>query len=280
MVPPDPRDITEDHLRAVLDLKLTGIGCRGATPQLCEMTPTACDRVRDLFRAAAVDLVQFAITFDECLFDPETAVRDRLVDRIGRGIEVGRALDAHFVLIRPGSLNPAGSYSPDPANHTPQARQRLVATLRHLADIAEAAGVTIVIETHILTIMDSPESNRDILAAVGSDRLNVVMDYVNHFQTMHQVFNSSDRLNHIFDVMGPISGLGHCKDMVVDSGFVLHLNEAMPGEGQLDMVTALRRWHELRPDGYMLLEHLPAEWYPQASTNVHAILAGAGIPVH
>ena len=280
MMPADFRDLTDEHLRPVLDLQLTGLGCHAAAPQLFATTPAECQRVRELIRAADMDLVQFAISYGECLFDPEAAVRDRLVELIGKGIEVGRALDAHFVLIRPGSLNPDGPYSPAPENHQPQARDRLVDTLRRASDIAAAAGASIVIETHALTVMGSPETNRDILAAVGSDRLTVVMDYVNHFQSMHQAFNSTDRLNHIFDVMGPISGVGHCKDLVVDSGLVLHLNEAMPGEGQLDLVTALRRWHESYPDGYMLLEHLPAERYPQASINVHRIIADAGIPVH
>ena len=280
MVPADPRDLTKEHLHAVRDLKLTGIGLRAAAPELSDITPAECDALKTLLRASRVDLVQFAVNYAECLFDPRGAVRDQLVELIGRGVEVGRSLDAHFVLIRPGSLNPNGSYTPDAANHQPQARERLVDTLRRVADRAEAEGVTVIIETHLLTIMDSPESNRGILAEVGSDRLAVVMDYVNHFQTMHQVFNSTDRLNHIFDVMGPISGVGHCKDLVVDNGLTLHLNEKMPGQGQLDMVTALRRWEQQFPNGYMLLEHLPDEQYVEAAAKVHAILAGADIPVH
>ena len=244
MLPPDPRDITEQHLRAIGDLKLTGIGSRAGAAELADITAAECVELRTLLAASEMDLVQFAVSYGECLFDPDAAVRDQLVELIGRGIEVGGGVEAHFVLIRPGSLNPDGSYAPDPANHRPEARERLVDTLGRVAARAEAEGVTVVIETHLLTIMDSPESNRDILADVGSDRLTVVMDYVNHFQTMRQVFNSTDRLNHIYDVMGSISGVGHCKDMVVDSGLTLHLNERMPGQGQLDMVTALRRWEE------------------------------------
>jgi sugar phosphate isomerase/epimerase len=280
MLPPDPRDITEQHLRAIADLRLTGIGSRAAAPELSGITAADCVELKARLRTADIDLVQFSVGYAECLFDPDAAVRDQVVELIGRGIEVGGALDAHFVLIRPGSLNSDGSYAPDPANHTPEAREGLVDTLGRVAAKAEAEGVTVVIETHLLTIMDSPESNRDILAQVGSNRLTVVMDYVNHFQTMHQVFNSTDRLNHIYDVMGPVSGVGHCKDMVVDSGLTLHLNESMPGQGQLDMVTALRRWEQQFPEGYMLLEHLADEQYPEAAANVHAILADAGIPIH
>ena len=86
--------------------------------------------------------------------------------------------------------------------------------------------------------------------------------------------------NHIFDVMGPISGVGHCKDLIVDSGLTLHLVEKMPGRGQLDLVTALQRWEGQYPDGYMLLEHLADEEYAEAAANTHAILAEARISVH
>ena len=106
------------------------------------------------------------------------------------------------------------------------------------------------------------------------------MDYVNHFQSLHQVYHSTARLEHIFDVMGPICPVGHCKDIRMRDGLVVHIDEEVPGEGELDLETALRRWHELYPEGYMLLEHLPAEKYPLASQNVHRIAAAAGIEIH
>ena len=81
-------------------------------------------------------------------------------------------------------------------------RDRLLDSLRWLAEVAEALGQTIVVETHLLTIMRSPEYNRAIIRDVGSARLRLVMDYVNHFQTLHQVYDSRARLRHIFDCMG------------------------------------------------------------------------------
>ena len=127
--------------------------------------------------------------------------------------------------------------------------------------------------------MNSPETNVEVIQAVGSDRLGIVLDYVNHFQALHQVYDSAARINHIFDVMGPISLIGHCKDIRVRDGFVVHFDEAIPGEGELDLATAFHRWHGLYPDGYMMLEHLPLEDYPLASQNAHRILRTAGIPV-
>ena len=40
--------------------------------------------------------------------------------------------------------------------------------------------------------MDSPETCKAVVDAVGLDSLRIVMDFVNHFQTLQQVYNSTD----------------------------------------------------------------------------------------
>ena len=280
MMPADFRDLTAAHLAAIADLQLTGASSHAPIDGLGDVTRAQCAKVRALVEAAGMDFVQFGLGYGQCLFDRDATVIAPLLDGIGRGIEIAAELRAHFCLLRTGSLNPAGSYSPCKENFAPESRERLIETLKLIAAKAEEEGVTIVIETHALTIMGSPEANKEILAAVGSDRMSVVMDYVNHFQSLHQVYHSSERLNHIYDLMGPISTVAHCKDVRVDSGLVLHINEEVPGDGELDMVTALQRWQALYPDGYMLLEHLGNDRYPHAAANVRGICTEAGIEIH
>lgn len=280
MLPADFRDITADHLAAIAALDLTGAACHAAVDRLADVTADQCRAVTAVFETAGMEFVQFGLGFSECLFDPDDGVRDGLVARIGRGLEVSAQLAAQYCLIRTGSLNPHGSYSPTPDNHRPECRERLVATLRAIADRAEAEGVTIVVETHLLTIMESPEVNASIVAEVGSDRIRVVMDCANHFQAVHQVYDSQSRLDTLFTHMGPIAGCGHLKDAAVRGGFITHIDEEVPGEGDLDLGYLLRRWHEMHPEGYMLLEHLPNEKYPLAAANAHRIAAEAGVPIH
>lgn len=280
MLPNTLAEIKPEHLADIRALGLSGAGLSISVDALAGIDRSLCDQTRNLFNAANMDIVQAGIGYRACLFDPDKAVRDKIISQIKQGIEVGHQLGAHVTLIRTGSLNPNGAYSPSRENHHPDCHIRLRDTLKQVAEHAEAIGQSVVIETHVLTIMNSPETNVETLQAVGSNRLGVVMDYVNHFQALHQVYNNATRINHIFDTMGAISIIGHCKDICVRDGFVTHFDEAIPGEGELDLAVALRRWHEFRPDGYMLLEHLPVEDYPLASRNVHRILEQAGIPVH
>ena len=277
--PGDPRAITESILKKGLDLGVTSVCYHGPGEMLDALTPADCKRANALYDDMDLELAQFGIGYRECLFDPDLAVRDRVVRTIQRGIEVGSALKAHNVLIRTGSLNPAGSYDPTPENHEPGRLDVLIDTLSRVADKAEEEGMTVVIETHVLTIMGSPEINRQVIEAVGSERLRVVMDFVNHFQTLDQAYHSTERLNHIFDVMGPISTVSHIKDISVEPGFVLHMNEEVPGAGVLDLVTAVRRWEEVQPEGYMLVEHLPEDKIPTAVANVRRIAAEAGVEI-
>ena len=303
MLPNDFRTISSDNLLAIRQLGLTSACFHVGSDLLFEVQSAGCHKIKELYAEIGMDLVQMGIGYQECLFDPDPAIRAGIVDKIWRGLEIGREVEAQTCLIRTGSLNPTGSYHPSRKNHTPECYERLIETLRQVADKAEQEGQTVVIETHVLTIMNSPEMNAQVVNDVGSARIQIVMDYVNHFQTLHQVYNSAERLQHIFDVMGAVCPVGHCKDISVGNGFVVHFSEEVPGEGELDLAMALRLWHELRPNGYMLLEHLPSQpatrtgvdqvmqlgWTPMgdqpneryilAARNVQRIAAEAGIPI-
>ena len=305
ILPADFRTITPGHLAAIKALGLTAACFHGDGAALFAIQEEECASVKALYAEAEMTLAQFGIGYKECLFDPDPDVRAQVVSKIGRGLEVGKALGAGCCLIRTGSLAPNGnSYSPSRKNHAPDCHIRLLETLYRIAEHAERVEQNVVIETHVLTILNSPEIIVEVLDKVGSSRIGSVMDYVNHFQTLDQVYNSADRINQIFDVMAQVCPVAHCKDITVNDGFVVHFSEAAPGEGELDLATALRRWHAAYPDGYMLLEHLTAtpstsvntdpvhqlgwtpleaavyERYAAAARHVHAVAAAAGIPIH
>ena len=280
MIPSEFVQTSGQDLEAIRALGLSGAAFHYAGDKMGQLSADDLRTVRQTFETAEMDLVQFGIGFGECLFDPDASIRQRVIEKIESGIEVARQLNAMGCLIRTGSLNPAGSYVPARENRTSEAREQLVNTLKTIAAKAEIEGVDVVIETHVLTIMGTPEINRDVLADVDSARMSVVMDYVNHFQNLDQVYDSTKRIEHIFSIMNPISILGHCKDIKMSPGLVLHIDEEIPGDGELDLATALRLWHEAHPDGYMLLEHLPNEQYPRAAANALEVIRANNIPLH
>jgi sugar phosphate isomerase/epimerase len=200
--------------------------------------------------------------------------------KINRGTEIAAALGAQAFLLRPGSRSPAGSWTPHRDNYLPESRDLLVETLKPIARKAEEDGVILAMETHVVSIMDPPEKCRDIVEAVGSDHLRLIMDAVNHFGSIQDVYHSSAFLNCIFDAVGPLAPVAHLKDVKVSPGLVVHIDQEVPGEGELDLALMLQRFDALFPEGYGLIEHLPREKVPVAAANIRSIAAHSGVDIH
>ena len=276
----DFRTLTSDEIANIKALEFTGLSFHFRSAEIPSVPPDVCSRCVQMLEDANLDLVQFGITYEECLFHPDAAVREAAIASVQRGMATAASLNAHHYLFRPGSLNPDGAWTSHRDNHLPESMERLIDTLKPIAEHAEQHELTLVMETHAVSIMGSPEICREVVERVGSDRLRIVMDFVNHFQTLLQVYNSEERLNHIFDVMGPVAPMAHIKDISVQNGLVLHLNEEVPGEGELALGVALQRFDERYPNGYGLIEHLPAEKIPTANANVRRIAAENGVRIH
>lgn len=276
----DFRRLTEAEITEIKGLGFTGLSFHFPSAEIPSVPPAARSRCVQMLEAAALDLVQFGITYEECLFHPETAVRNAAIASVQSGMETASELNAHHYLFRPGSLNPAGAWTSHRDNHRPDSMERLIETLKPIAAHAERYELTLVMETHAISIMDSPETCLEVVERVGSERLRIVMDFVNHFQTLRQVYDSEARINHIFDVMGPVAPMAHIKDIRVQNGLVLHLDEEVPGEGELDLGVALKRFEALYPEGYGLIEHLPASKIPLANENVRRIAAENGVSIY
>jgi len=280
MLPGDFRTFTKAQMAEIRALSFTGFGFHLKGEDVFEITAADCRNYHQLMAGEGLDLVQFAITYDDCLFHPVAENRARAIEKINRGTEVAAQLGAQAFLLRPGGLNPAGPWAPHRDNHRPENTERLVETLKPIAQKAEAEGVLLALETHAVSVMDPPEKCRAIIEAVGSDKLRLILDVVNHFQCLQQVYQSSDWANHIFDVVGTISPLAHLKDLKVSNGLVLHIDQEIPGEGELDLALVLRRFEALYPNGYGLIEHLSLAQIPQAVANIRRIAAENGVTIY
>jgi len=280
MLPGDFRTFRPEQMQAIRDLGFTGFGFHLDGGSVFDITAEDCAAYRRFVAGEGLDLAQFAITYGECLFAADPTERERVSAKIMRGTEIAAQLEAQAFLLRPGSLNPAGPWTPHRDNHRPEHVETLVDTLRPLARKAEGEGVLLAMETHAVSIMDPPIKCREIVEKVGSPNLRLIMDAVNHFQCLQQVYHSSDWLNHIFDEMGAVAPLAHIKDLKVSNGLVVHIDEEVPGEGEVDLALMLQRFDALYPDGYGLIEHLRRDQIPLAAANVRRVAAESGVSIH
>lgn len=211
------------------------------------------------------------------LVSRDPAERTAGVDVLKRVIDGACVLGAGSVYVRPGSLNPAGPWTPHPENHRPETRARLVESLCALAPYAEGAGIPLALEGHVVSPLDTPAALREVIDAVGSPSLRVNIDPVNMIRSIDEAYENRPLIEELFDRLEDVAIAAHAKDVTVEDRLVVHVAECVPGQGYLDHETFLRRFEACCPRGVVLIEHLPAERVPEARRALLEFAARAGV---
>lgn len=217
------------------------------------------ERVREALEAEDVTLCQLLPPDYPSLVHPDPSVRAEGVAALTRVLEAAALLGAETVYVRPGSLNAAGAWTPHPENHTPACRDRLVESLKTLVPHAEAAGIPLALEGHVVSPLHTPAVVREVLDRVGSPLLGFNVDPVNFVGTIDQAYDNTALINELFDLLGESIVAAHAKDVTVENRLVVHIDECVPGQGHLDHETFLRRFDACCHRGVVLIEHLPAD---------------------
>jgi sugar phosphate isomerase/epimerase len=254
-------------------------GCHWTLAQ--PITPEALDegalrRVRDVLADGGVRVAQ-AVPRNVDLVSGDEALRRQAVRELELCCKATRLLDAASLYVRPGSLNPSGSWRPHPENTRLETLERLVQGLRQVAKAAEGEGVVLALEGAAVSPLDTPERVRDVIEAVGSPALRFCVDAVNFVRGLDELFNTTSLINRLYDLCGRYAVAVHAKDLTYENAATVKLSECIIGEGFVDMPLVLRRFQEVCPDGYVLIEHLPDEKVPAAKRGLDAALARAGL---
>ena len=276
-----PRDLkaVDDRLAAKLaELGLTGVGTHFQGDP-ATLTREELRRARDVFAAHGIAVVQ-SWGWQQPLVSVDETVRREAARKLGHAVRVAAELGAQSVLSGPGSRNPRGPWNPHRDNHSASAEDALVRSLREVTSACEQYGVPIALECHVTSTLDSATRVRRVLDRVDSPWIKVSLDPVNFIGDFATLWDTTPLLNELFDTLGPAIAAAHIKDVYAEDRLVVHLSETVPGDGVLDFATFFRRFEELLPDGYGLVEHLPESLVPQAVANVRQTLTKLGLPIN
>lgn len=233
-------------------------------------------RVGRICEQAGLEIAQANGSYND-LVTPRPDERAEGVRAFQALLRIGRIWNVQTVYVRPGGLNPRGSWWPHPENRSPRTFDRLAESLRLVCETAEAEGVTIAIEGHVLSVLYSAQRVRDVLDAVGSPALKFNMDPVNFVGSVADVYDTASVIDELFELLGTDTVALHAKDCALADALVLHIDEVIPGEGTLDYELLLTRFEEVCPDGYVLIEHLTQEHVPAAQAAILAAAQRAGL---
>ncbi len=215
----------------------------------------------------------------ESLVNPDETLRVEGIKGMQALCRYGVVLGAESVYIRPGSLNPKGFWYGHPDNHTAETFDRLVDSVRQVCKVAEAEGVKLAIEGHVLTTLDTPARVRDLLDAAASPALKFNMDPVNFTGTVRDAHDTSCVINALFDLLSQDVIAGHAKDCALAEAQVMQIHEVVIGTGTMNYELFLRRFIETCPEAYFIIEHLPEEKIPLAREGLRRVAERLQIPL-
>jgi sugar phosphate isomerase/epimerase len=258
LVPRDYLAVTPALARYLASLGLCALVTHFTAPPDSLAGPAG-EGVKAILAGAGIRIVQ-ATAYNPCLVHPDDAVREVELARLRAAFGAARALGAEMLITGCGSHHQSFFYGPAAANHSEQARARLVDSLRRAVPWAEDAGVTLALECHALTTLDTPEHIRDVLAAVSSPWVRANFDPVNLIGDLATLYDNAAAMSRMGRMLGPYyAPSAHIKDIAVLPELVLHLAEAPPGEGLLDYAAFFDVCRGLGAGAALIVEHLEVE---------------------
>ena len=256
-VPRDPADVDGQLAR-----RLRGLGVSVLTTHFQpspEVVATHAAHVRSVLADHGISIVQ-ATGYNPQLTHPDDVVLSKELARLCAAFDTARLLGAEMIISGCGSRHPTAFYGPHPDNHLPETRDRLVASLKRIVPWAEDSGVILALECHVTTALDTPEHVRDVIQAVDSRWVRANFDPVNLLGDLSSVWHNADAIRHMWHTLGTCyAKSAHIKDVSADPEFVVHISEAPPGDGVLDLDAYFEVVSQLGEDTAVIVEHLPPD---------------------
>jgi sugar phosphate isomerase/epimerase len=274
----DWTDVDEQQVAFARELGFSGIGAHLTVPASTISDELAAN-VRACIASNGLDFMQVWGPYPTIISEDEE-VRRAGVEGARDVIRLAGRLGVPQAGVRPTSHNPRGDWWPHPENHSTASEDRLVRSLSEILEVAVPEGVTVVLEAHATSTLDSPARVRRVIERTDPASVAINIDPVNFVRDLPTAFDSTTMIDEYFDVCGEFCGTVQVKDYYLEDRFVVHISETIPGSGLLDIDTVLRRTEALGSEVFAVVEHLPVGQIAQAVRHLTGRAAALGIEVH
>jgi sugar phosphate isomerase/epimerase len=273
----DWTDVDYNRIRFAAELGFHGVGAHLTVPART-ITDELAAHVKSVYDAQNMPLLQVWGPYP-CIISPDEDVRRAGVEGARDIARLAARMGVRESGVRPTSLNPRGDWWPHPDNYKPETEERLVRSLTEILETAEECDVDIILETHVTTTLNAPQTIQRVIERIGSKRLKLNLDPCNFVGDLQTACNPAPMINEIFDVLGEYISTVHVKDYYLEDRFTVHIAETVIGTGMMDFDTVLRRAQQARPDGYVVIEHLPISQIALAKRNLTDKIKALGLPL-
>ncbi len=274
LLPSEPPSISATDAQRARELGFTGSSVQLGDPNTYSIDEFR--RVGDLLSAEGLSVAQANGRYPS-LISLDPAIRQAGIDGMKRHMQAAQALRAETLYIRPGGLNPVGPWYPHPDHHQDQAFDRAVESIAAIAEAAEAEGISLAVEGHVLSVLDRPERIADLFRQIPTQALGFNLDPVNFIGSIWDAWDPTPVYARLLAASRGRIRAAHWKDYTLEDRLVLHIEEVPLGQGVIDHAAWLTALNEIAPHAWVLIEHLPPELIPEAKRVLDAAMAEAGL---
>ena len=237
------------------------------------------DQVSEFVRAAGDhDIVISEVGIWNNMLDPDPAKRSAYFDRAVRRLETAERVGACCCVNVSGSRSSLWD-GPDMRNLTEETYWMVVESTRRLIDAVNPVNTCYTLEPMPWMY---PHDEQDVLRLIKDiDRpaFAAHVDMVNLVNSYDKYISTGEMTGRFFGALKPDIRSVHLKDTrIVPDRLTLHIDEALPGEGEFDYPALLRNCAALDEDLPVMIEHLRSEdEYDRAAANIRRIAAEIGL---
>ena len=180
----------------------------------------------------------------------------------------------------PWQLSDNYDYGPHPDNQSDAGFQRAVDTARYVIDAVKPKRTKFSLEMVPWLVTDTPQNYLKLLRAIDRPQFGAHIDAANMVISPRLYFNSGRMISEGFALLGPWIVSCHAKDIVMKGGpgnISFHMDEVVPGEGNLDYVAYLTEIDRLGRDVPLMLEHFDQPGYKRGLAHIKRIAAEVGV---
>ncbi len=162
------------------------------------------------------------------------------------------------------AVNVAGAFGPVwdggyKANFTDEAWKKTVSMVQEIIDRANVKNTFFSLEPMPWMIPTGPKEYAMLLEDVDRDRFAVHMDIINMISSSERYFHPEEFVDECAEILGDQIRSCHIKDVHLDNGYTLRLEECGPGDGEFPLRYYVTKMNEIDADMPVILEHLDSD---------------------
>lgn len=232
--------------------------------------PDGDPRQADFIKAAAdSDIVIAEVGVWNNMLDNDPAKREANVVKAIRRLETAEAVGARCCVNVSGSRGDFWD-GPHMKNLTEETFEMVANTVRRIIDAVNPTRTFFTLEPMPWMYPTNADDVINLARAIDSKAFAAHADMANIINSYEKYVHNADLTRDFFGKLGDMIKSVHLKDsIVVKNRLTLHIDEALPGEGEYDFGALFACCRALDPDLPVMIEHLSDEGaYLRARANI------------